>query len=448
MPPATSLSHCLSLLSQVVPEDAATLVKDLPQEQLLQALYATGTATIRHRKLPAEQMIWLVIGMSLFRHVPIVQIVDQLGLAVPKGPPVVPSAIHQARARLGPLPLLWLFEATAHKWAHPSAREHAWHGLGVYGMDGTTLRVPDSDHNRQQFGGTQTSRGKSGYPLVRLVALMALRSHLVAAAAMGPYETGELGYAQGLIDQLPEDSLLLGDRGFVSAWLMWKVQTQGKQRHWLIRGKKKLRARRVKRLGPGDELVELSVSKQARKKHPELPEVLLCRRIVYQRKGYQPQTLLTSLLDANAYPKKEIVELYHERWELELGYDEVKTELLGREETLRSRSPELVEQELWGTLLAYNLVRLEMERLAGVMGVEPVQLSFSGTLLMLVQLWQLISLRYPGSIVKILRSVEAQMHRLLLPPRRSHRNYPRAVKIKMSNYARKRPGSPTKGALN
>lgn len=89
-----------------------------------------------------------------------------------------------------------------------------------------------------------------------------------------------------------------------------------------------------------------------------------------------------------------------------------------------------------------------MERLAAVMAVEPVQLSFAGTLLMLVQLWQLISLRYPGSIVKILRSVEAQMHRLLLPPRRSQRNYPRAVKINMSNYARKRPGSPTKGALN
>ena len=86
--------------------------------------------------------------------------------------------------------------------------------------------------------------------------------------------------------------------------------------------------------------------------------------------------------------------------------------------------------------------------IAALQGVEPVQLSFAGTLMMLIQLWQLISLRYPGSIVKIVRSVEAQMQRLLLPPRRSHRNYPRAVKIKMSNYARKRPASPTKEALN
>lgn len=162
MPPATTLSHCLSILSHVGPEDAATLVKDVPQQQILQALYATGTATIRHRKLPAEQMIWLVIGLSLFRQLPIVQIVDQLGLAEPKGPPVVPSAIHQGRAKLGPLPLLWLFEATAQKWAHQSAKEHTWRGLGVYGMDGTTMRVPDSPQNREYFGERRPTDGRVG----------------------------------------------------------------------------------------------------------------------------------------------------------------------------------------------------------------------------------------------------------------------------------------------
>lgn len=106
---------------------------------------------------------------------------------------------------------------------------------------------------------------------------------------------------------------------------------------------------------------------------------------------------------------------------------------------MRSRSPQGVEQELWGVLLAYNLVRLEMERVAKLAGVEPVQLSFSGMLMMLMQLWQMMPLMYPGAIPKLLASWEAQMQRLLLPARRSDRNYPRAVKIKMSNYARKRP---------
>jgi hypothetical protein len=93
-------------------------------------------------------------------------------------------------------------------------------------------------------------------------------------------------------------------------------------------------------------------------------------------KGFRPQTLLTSMLDATSYPADEIRELYHERWELELGYDEIKTEMLEREEAIRSRSPEGVRQELWGVFLAYNLVRLEMERIADEAGIEPRRVSF------------------------------------------------------------------------
>ena len=84
----------------------------------------------------------------------------------------------------------------------------------------------------------------------------------------------------------------------------------------------------------------------------------------YQRKGFQPQTLLTSLLDPVAYPAAEIAELYHERWELELGFDEIKTHALEREEALRSRAPERVRQEVWGLAIAYNLVRLHMQHVA------------------------------------------------------------------------------------
>lgn len=170
-------------------------------------------------------------------------------------------------------------------------------------------------------------------------------------------------------------------------------------------------------------------------------ETLVARRLVYQRKGYRPQALLTSMCDPQAYPAKEVVALYHQRWELELGFDKVKTEMLAREETLRSRRPQGVEQEIWGVLLAYYLVRLEMARVAKLVGVEPVQLSFSGMLMMQLQLWQMMPLHYPGAITKLIASWEAQMQRLLLPARRSERNYPRAVKVKMSNYSRKRPVS-------
>lgn len=218
MPPRTSLSHCLSLLSEVIPPDLATLSQDLPAELIEQALASTATAAVRLRRLPAQQVVWLVLGLALFRHLNIVQVVDQLGLAVQKGnKPVVPSAIHKARNRLGPLPLAWLFHATAQAWAHHSAAQQPFKGLSVYGADGTTLRVPDSPDNREHFGGTHTHRGPSGYPLCRLVALMALRSHLIAAAEFGPYTTGEHGYAQSLWDQVPDHSLVVLERGFLAA---------------------------------------------------------------------------------------------------------------------------------------------------------------------------------------------------------------------------------------
>ena len=95
-----------------------------------------------------------------------------------------------------------------------------------------------------------------------------------------------------------------------------------------------------------------------------------------QVKGHPRSTLLTSLTDPKLYPAKELVELYHERWEAEIAYDEVKTHLLAREETIRSRTPDGVRQELWGIAIAYNLVRLEVERAAAEANVPPTRISF------------------------------------------------------------------------
>jgi hypothetical protein len=190
MAPRTDLSFCLSLLERVLPEQLPSLTQDLPAQLIAQALQSTGHATIRRRRLPAEQVVWLVLCMALFRRLSIVNIVDPLGLALPTSRrPVVAAAVHQARARLGKEPLVWLFEQTAATWALRSAKEYDFHGLSLFAVDGTTLRVADSPENRAHFGGTDTHRGPSGYPLLRLVALMAVRSHLLAAAAFGPYGT-------------------------------------------------------------------------------------------------------------------------------------------------------------------------------------------------------------------------------------------------------------------
>ena len=414
------------------------------------ALEATGTATLRKRRLPAEQVVWLVLGMALYRHRPIDELVGRLDLVMPAEgrPTVARSAVAQARGRLGDEPLRWLFERCSEKWGHESARRHAWRGLALYGVDGTTARVPDSADNRRHFGGQKAGagRGVSGYPLTRIVTLMALRSHLLAAARFGPYDTDEREYAEALWPLVPDDSLSILDRNFLAANTLIGLTRAGRNRHWLTRAAKRSVWRVVQELGPSDAIIEMKVSNEARRKNPELPATWQARAVVYRRKGFQPQTLLTSLLDPESYPAEELVELYHERWEIELGYDEVKTDMLERQEALRSKTPKGVAQELWAVALAYNLVRLEMERVAAEARVAPTRISFLMALRLIRDEWMWSSGGAPGAIPKHLRELREDIKRFILPPRRRSRSYPREVKLKMSNYNRKRPTPPGRSA--
>jgi len=423
------------------PESFGRLLSSIDAAWIEEALEATGTATIRKRRLPAEQVVWLVLGLALYRDWSISRVVNHLHLALPgeSGRGVVPSASIQARARLGEEPMRWLFERCAQSWAHASAGRHRYRGLALYGVDGATVRTLDSAENRAHFGGQSGGdRGASGYPQARLVTLMALRSHLLAAARFGPYAVGETTMAEELWPELPDDSLCIVDREFLAVRCLSAIEDQDRNRHWMTRAKSRSRWRTVKRLGRGDELVELEFSDQTRRANPEMPERWLVRAIRYERPGFQPQTLLTSLHDHKKFPAREMVALYHERWELELGFDEVKTELLEREEALRSKTPRGVAQDLWSLGLLYNLVRLEMEQIAVEAGVPPTRISFIAALQFIQNCWLICAAMAPARIPRKLRRLREDLSQFILPPRRSERLYPRAVKIKMSAYPKKR----------
>lgn len=421
------------------PPELVDFRKKIDPEWIDAALAATGTATVRRRRLPAEQVIWLVLGMGMFRDRPIEDVVSKLDLALPgSAGSIAKSSISQARERIGSEPVKWLFERCSAEWSKRSANEHRWRELSLYGMDGSTVRVPDSAENREVFGGQSgRNESESGYPMVRIVVLMVLRSHLLAACNFGAYSENEINRARPLVPAIPSNSLTMVDRGFFGAQFLTEIE-RGENRHWLTRARSDLKSTRLKRFGKGDELIELTVSREARRKDPSLPQSWTMRLITYRRKGFPERTLLTSLRDPTLYPAAEIVELYHERWELELGYDEIKTELLDREETIRSRKPDGVAQELWGILLAYNLVRLEMESIAKEAEVEPTEISFIESLRLIRDEWEWLSVTSPGAIPKRLESMRRNVKRYVLPPRRK-RTFPRSVKIKMSNYDRKRP---------
>ncbi len=315
------LQQALEATSNFVPDHFERFREHIDPVWIEEALCATGFASLRRRRLPAEQVVWLVIGMGLMRNESIQRVATLLGLTMPSGDrtkPAAPSAFIQARQRLGGEPMAYLFESSASVWATRSARDHAWRGLAVYVIDGSTLRVPDSPENWDAFGG-QVAGGRAGsaYPTVRLAALMAARSHLIAACEFGAYKKGEISLAAELWAKLPEASLVIGDRNFGTVRDLHRITSEGKDRHWLIRAKQQ-RVRVLKSLGKDDDLVELTVTRSMRATAPELPATIQMRALRYQRPGFKPITLLTSLLDAKKYPAKELVALYHERWEIEL----------------------------------------------------------------------------------------------------------------------------------
>lgn len=354
----------------------SSLSRHLPQDWILDALQATGSASIRRRKLPAEQVAWLVIGLSLYRSQSMSEVVDSLDLVMPDGrsPYLAKSAVSQARARLGEEPLAWLFRTSAAAW--DGQMPSLWQGLRLYALDGTTFRTPDSAENRAYFGAQSYSSGVvASYPQVRGVTLMALATHLVCDFAFGRYGSNEMNYARALLPSIADASLTILDRGFYCAEILLDIELQGRQRHWLMPARSNTRMTRLES-HPTDYRVRIPISPQARRARPDLPETFEARALVVGTHQGKPRILLTSLMNRVDYAARDIVACYERRWQIELGYREIKQTMLGDELTLRSQSVSGIRQELWGTMIAYNLVRRELACAAAEAGHMPTRLSF------------------------------------------------------------------------
>lgn len=430
-----SLSSSLVALGEgTLPASFDGLRSHLPLDWIKSCLKRQGVATLRKRKLPVENVVWLVVGMCLFRNRSIADLVSRLDLVLPdengERQEVAEGAITPARDRLGAEPLRELFEMTARHWAEETLGRYRWRKLALLGMDGTTLRVPDSEENREQF---ETHAG-SGYPIIRLVSLMALRNRIALDCAFGGCRTSETALAKEVLASIPDDSLSIMDRYYHNYTIWHRLNSAGKNRYWLTRGRDDLRVwKTIVRYGPGDELAEITVSTDARRKNPELPEKLVVRIIRYRRAGFKTRILITSLLDPKLYPAKEVAELYHERWEIEIAYDEIKSQTLENKTTLRSQSPERVKQEVYGLLIGYNLVRREMEGMAQKLELPANRISFLATLLMMRDLFYWAEVAKPGKLPAMLAEMRLKLERFILPERR-RRSYPRVTKMRVSKY--------------
>lgn len=415
----------------------AGLSTHIDPQWIAAALASTGKASVRRRKLPAEQVVWLVIALALYRHQSMAQVVAELGLVLPDevNASIADSAVTQARQRLGQEPLEQLFALCAAGWDSRHQQGCSWRGLACYAIDGSTLRTPDTAANRAHYGSQEYASGVlSSYPQMRLLTLTSLSSHLLRDAVFGEYNKNEMRYAKDLLTSIPAHSLTVLDKGFVSASLLLQIQNQGQRRHWLTAAKSNTKWRRLDE-HPTDYHVQMSVSPQARKADPELPEYWQARAIEVISKQGKRRILLTSLMDKKAWPAQEIALQYERRWHVELSYRELKQELLGSQSTLRSGHPQTIEQEVWGALLAYNLVRLEMAEIAKENQLPATDLSFSAALDYLQLEWiTLASCTSAGNLPALLERLRIRLSERLLPKQRRGRICPRVVKKVPARY--------------
>jgi Insertion element 4 transposase N-terminal/Transposase DDE domain len=424
--------ECFQAHPHIIDKFSETLRPELIEE----ALRATGTASVRRRKLPAEQVVWLTVGMAMFSNTSIRQTLDRLSLTV--NGHVVPSTISNARKRLGPKPLSYLFTMLAKAWTEQSPAS-TWRGLRLFGVDGTTIRTADSDDNFEHFGKPGTARGgDAAYPQVRILGIMDLGLRMLYSARVGPLSQGELTMARDALGELPNDSVCLMDRGFSSFAHFHSQLHDATNRHFLCRASLRSKYEVQELLDDGSLIAVLHPSPQVRKENPEITGPLKIRVVDYQVEGHGVCRLFTSLLDHKRFPARAVAELYHERWELELAFDELKTDMLNRKECLRSKYPDGVEQEVWSILLTYNLIRREMALTAQAHNAKPSTMSFKASMLFIHDFFVSYATDpATGRLPERLRKLREDLWRYRLPARRSERSAPRQVKIKMSAYRKK-----------
>ena len=417
--------------------DWARLGQHLPYEWVEQAVEYTGKASIRQRRLPAEQVVWLVVALALYRHQSVSEVVDDLDLALPdmQTPFVSKSAIAQARQRLGSEPLRALFEISAQAWSEQDRKQYLFKGLSLFAIDGTTLKAADTAQHREHFGEQVYPSGRiSSYPQVRGVTLTAVPTHLIRDAQFGPYGVNEMLYAKDLLASVPDDSLTVFDKGFLSAEILCGLTNSATNRHFIIPAKANTKWE-VMSGTPDDAIIEMRVSLQARKKCPSLPETWRARAITIIDQSARKHVLLTSLFDAKRYTAKDIATCYTQRWQIETSYRELKQTMMGTGLTLRSRTVEGVYQEIWGTLTAYNLIRLEMAKAALAVKCEPTEISFIRAFhIIQYELHWAAVIRAQGKLPALMQRLRQRLV-MLLNEERPGRKLDRAVKAKPQRYA-------------
>ena len=358
------------------------VAKTFPRATIDKVLADTGKASRRQRDLPAHVVVYYVIALALFMQVSYREVLRTLleGVRWLLGPGAQikvagKSGISQARTRLGSAPLKQLHDQVVQPVAVPATHGAWFRRWRLVSLDGSTLAVADTAENEQAFGRPAESRGKTAYPLLRLVGLVESGTHILFGTVLDAWRVGEVTLAHAVVPHLAAGMLCLADRNFFGFTLWQEAQANGADLLW--RGKRHLVLPCEQRLADGSYLSTFYPSAGDRRRQRGGVTV---RVIEYELPGVAEAEplyrLITTLLDAAEAPAAELAALYHERWEIENCLDEFKTHLRGRQIVLRSKTPDLVKQEAYGLLLAHFAIRGLMHEAALQAEEDPDRLSY------------------------------------------------------------------------
>lgn len=363
-----------------------------PPSLVDEVIAGAGRTERRHRSLPARVMAYFAIGMALYSEGSYEDVLSQLtdGLSWASGwqeEYVLPSksAIFQARARLGAEPLKALFARVARPiGTAPTAGEAAgWlAGRRLVAVDGTCLDVADTVANEAFFGRPGVNKGeRAAFPQARVVALAECGTHAMFAAVVGGLTTGEPSMVEELLSKVEPGMLLLADRGVFSYALWRKAAGTGADLLWRIRTDAAGPQPEYRQdLPDGSWLAVLRRSAGPERRLPPMPVRVIDYSIDDGRDHRGSYRLFTTLLDPIEAPAVDLAAAYNRRWEIELAFDELKTHQRGPRMVLRSKSPDLVRQEIWGHLCCHYAIRSLMAAAAEHAGHEPDRTSFVAAL--------------------------------------------------------------------
>ena len=362
------------------------LTKVFPPGVVDGAIAAVGRTEIRKRSLPARVVAYFAIGMALFSEGSYEDVFSHLtdGLSWSsrwRERFVAPSksAIFQARARLGFEPVRELFFRVAAPLA-TAVTPGAWlGGRRMVAIDGTCLDVADTGENSEFFGRPGVNKGeRAAFPQARVVAVAECATHAVFDAVIGAYNVSETVLARDLVARLRPGMLLLADRGFYGFSLWQQGAATGADLLWRMRSSQRLDP--IEILADGSYLAKVYEVRNYKRRGDGLNVRVIDYTIDDGPNNDNNYQLITTIMDPDDASATDLAIAYGQRWEIEGVLDELKTHQRGPRAVLRSKSPDLVLQEIWGYLCCHYAIRTLMWEAAAHAGTDPDRVSFVAAL--------------------------------------------------------------------